>query len=778
MEGVRTRKVDLVFILLILISIAALVNVSMLNSQYLSGTSEQAIATAEAYSLDTGEKFAGRFGYVKEKTAAIAATARAATAGNLNETLRSYLETDDKREINRLRYFNGDKEYDMDGNEVAEENEQVLSMRSQNAVATYGLIYGVGGTVPSVACYCPVENSNELDGLVVFYSQEVILSAKESLNKDKLDFTELSVICSGNRPELQIVSVLHDKSGTIDENTALLDFMETLSGDTIPSEQIKKAVGKTDSPVFPTEINNERYIVYVGKPSPKDTGLYVVNLYRESVIYSSGLALMETSIITMALLMAVIVLFTVYYIIAQRRINAKIEALDTVNPILHCPTLKKFERDAKELLNLHKTTTFAVVVSHLQHFAYLNETYGDAVSAAVLRKLRDVFKNAMTDGETFAHLDNGEFVMLLHYSAEENLENRLISLYGVAKKHYIGDEIPSDYDIKLLFGIYRVDRSSDTTVSKMVEKAIKVSDLPTRTDVNKVCTFYDENLRSDYMMKAEIENKMEAALKSGEFRLFYQPKYNLINDRIDGAEILVRWYNSETKNYRSPAAFLPVFEENGFISKLDRQIYFTACENIAKWIEEGRKIYPISVNISRVTAIQPDFLEYYTMVKKHFNIADGFITLEFTESFAYENYEYLTRVAKDLKKAGFLCSIDDFGTGYSTYNILKQLEMDEIKLDKFFLDAGAAEEKDSIISQSIIDLGKKLGLKTTQEGVETIEDLRRLRAMGCNVIQGYFFAKPMSSNDYKKFIDDFAEKNPVIAAEKEYAETHKNGAKA
>ena len=140
--------------------------------------------------------------------------------------------------------------------------------------------------------------------------------------------------------------------------------------------------------------------------------------------------------------------------------------------------------------------------------------------------------------------------------------------------------------------------------------------------------------------------------------------------------------------------------------------------------------------------------------------------MEFTESFAYENYEYLATVANRLRSAGFLCSIDDFGTGYSTYNVLKLLNMDEIKFDKFFLDKGISEKTDRVILKSVIDMGKTLGLKTTQEGVETIEDLQMLREMGCRIIQGYFFAKPMSSSDYNVFIENFAKENPILAAEK------------
>ena len=769
MDQFKTRRGDIIFVLLILMSIVAMVNVIVLNSQYSSVSSEQAIATAEAYALDSSEKFAGKFDYVREITQAVAATAKPSTsASDVHHTLNTIVSADDKKNIIEARYFNGENEYDKNGNLYEGESVYVIGMRNKKQVATYGIIYDELGNKPSVACYCPIEDCAVADGVVIYFSQDVILSVKGELDKNKLESSELSAICCENyKNELQMLTVLYDKTGTVEDNDSLLKYMEDLSGDTMPSSKIKEAILRGGEETLTIPINSENYIVAIGRANSTDTGLYVVNVYREKVIYAEGLTLMETSIITMSLLLGVIGLFIIYYVVSRKRLYARIEALDTINPVLQCPTLLKFERDAKEILAAHRLTQFAFVVPHLQHYNYLNEKYGDAASTAVLRHLRDVFKNAMTHGETYGHIGNGEFVLLIHYNAEENIEKRLLSLYTVAKKHYLGDEIPEDYDIKLLFGIYKVERNVNLSVSKMVERAVKVSDVPARTDVNKVCNFYDEHGRSDYMIKADIENRMESALQTGEFRLFYQPKYNLKNDRIDGAEILVRWYNSETKNYRSPAEFLPVFEENGFIAKLDRQIYYTACENTANWIKEGRKIYPISVNISRVTAIQPDFIDYYVMVKKFFNIADGFITLEFTESFAYENYEYLSTIAQKLRKAGFLCSIDDFGTGYSSFNILKLLEMDEIKLDKFFLDKGASKEKDDIISESMIAIGNKMGLKTTQEGVETLEDLKKLRAMGCKVIQGYFFAKPMSSNDYKKFIDNFALKNPILAAEEE-----------
>ena len=145
-------------------------------------------------------------------------------------------------------------------------------------------------------------------------------------------------------------------------------------------------------------------------------------------------------------------------------------------------------------------------------------------------------------------------------------------------------------------------------------------------------------------------------------------------------------------------------------------------------------------------------MTYYKKVKEKFGIRDGFVTLEFTESFAYENYEYLSKIVTELHAAGFKCSLDDFGTGYSSYNILKTLDMDEIKLDKFFLDKGVDDARDEMILSSVVNIVKRMGVKVTQEGVENKEDFEKLKAMGCDVIQGFYFSKPMKYVDYLEFV--------------------------
>lgn len=763
----KFNKGDLLFVVLLLVSIAALVNVFVLMSQYSSGTTDQALLMASAYAEDAGGKFVKRMDVIREKTQSIATMAAAAADVETLTDFLSDLQYDDAYNSyidNDIHLFAGDKEYDQHYHELETELPEVLAMRREGVLATYGMIYKVMS--PCVACYCPVTGSEVIDGIVVYFLKETALNFADELDEDKLQYASLMALCSQNYTGAHVQTVLADKTGTVKENSSFLEAIATLTNDVAPSALISTTLDKGKTETQSVRFNGEQYVMSIQCANPTDKGLYVIALYRDREVYSSSYSLVETAIITMAIMLAVLFVFAVYFVVSRRRLSKRIEQINMENPDLHCPTVQHFERETKQLLSQNRNTTYAVVVSHIQHFAYIVEKHGDGGAQNILRHISNVYASSLAEGETYGHIVDGEFAILLHYSDEKRLENRLTSVYALARKHTEGDGMPKDYDLKMLFGVYKVE-DHNQAVQKMIDNAISVADMPTRTDINQICTFYDDTARSSYMKKAEIENRMEQALASGEFRVFYQPKYNLDDDRIDGAELLVRWYDPQTMNYRSPAEFLPVFEENGFIAKLDRHIYYTACETVAKWIEEGKRIFPISVNISRVTAIQPDFLTYYIKVKNHFNIADHFITLEFTESFAYENYDYLSIVAKELRKAGFLCSIDDFGTGYSTYNVLKLLDMDEIKLDKFFLDRGAHAEVDRLILDSVITMGKNMKLKVTQEGVETLEELEMLREEGCNVIQGYYFARPMSGNDYAAFIERFYQENPILKAERE-----------
>ena len=261
-----------------------------------------------------------------------------------------------------------------------------------------------------------------------------------------------------------------------------------------------------------------------------------------------------------------------------------------------------------------------------------------------------------------------------------------------------------------------------------------------------------EDVNQEHIRRQRIEATMESALENGEFRLFLQPKYSIAHDRIDSAEALVRWFDPKKGTYTFPAEFISQLETNGFIARLDHYMFIQVCEYFKSATEKGEQVYPISVNVSRVTATQEDFLTYYIDNKKKYGIADDFLTLELTESFAIEDNARLFELVEALHKNGIRCSIDDFGSGYSSFDLLRKVKMDEIKIDRDLLTPGFDAQRDKTLHKMLIDLSRSFGMTVVQEGVETAEQFELVKELGCEVVQGYYYAKPIPLEEYRIFI--------------------------
>lgn len=501
-----------------------------------------------------------------------------------------------------------------------------------------------------------------------------------------------------------------------------------------------------------TQIEGESYVFTVYSLGSGGGNLFLLSLYDMRVLYGEGYTLISTIYGAIGILSFAAALGLLAFIVSQAKMQRDILRLATVDDELDCPTRRGFENNAESILARNKVTQFAVVILQIQSFDYISEKFGEAEKLSVLKYIRNVCFHSLVAAETFAYIKDGQFLLLLHYRDRKALTSKLSGVYNqIVKYDGFSD---GEYKLNVSYSIYEIDRSEKQSVRRMVDKA-KIVESEAFTNASAASfNYYGDIVKENYVRRAEIEGRMQKALENNEFHLFYQPKYNLEKKTIDGSEILVRWFDSKIDAYRSPSEFLPLFEENGFINKIDRFVFYRACQNIAEAREKRLTVFPISVNVSRVTAIQPDFLAYYTRIKRKFSVKDNFITLEFTESFAYENYEYLAEIIKQLKSEGFLCSLDDFGTGYSSFSVLKELEMDEIKLDKVFLEKSSRPDRDEMLLQSVIEMAKKTGAKVTQEGVEEKRQFDKLVSYGCDVIQGYYFARPMKYVDYRKFVED------------------------
>lgn len=605
-------------------------------------------------------------------------------------------------------------------------------------------IFQYGNNLMSVAAYSAVD-SNVCDGLLLVYDiidlKQYLQNADESV-KDIFGLTDFSALC-----KFDGIIIDEGNTGYIRERlfNRVFNKSEEIVGD------VEKALMGSEIKSFLYSKSSERYVLCVNPFGVKYGGLSLVCAYSLKSVFGDGYATMQTiwsSIIGLGVVSGIMIAFFVISTITARR---KEYQREMINPTLNCSTLRKFENDSGDLIKRNHASDFAFVSIKVTNFGFFLEKIGDDETLKLIKGIDSIVRHALQIGETYAYDGEGAFYLLLHFKNKQLFNERLKLVY--LKITSLNQMFKGDYKIVTSLSVYEVEKGVKQTVKKMLDKLDMVEGITSTHASSLTINYYDEMMRENFIKRAEIEGRMEHALENSEFHLFYQPKFNLHTHNMDGSEILIRWYDPEIEKYHLPGEFLPVFEENGFISKLDRFVLYKACENIAGRIAKRQICYPISVNVSRVTAAQSDFLEYYVRIKNKFNIKDNFITLEFTESFAYENYETLQNLVEKLHENGFLCSIDDFGTGYSSYNILKTLPMDEIKLDKFFLKKGRSEECDRLLLKSVIDMLKAIGSKVTQEGVETKEELHLLESFGCDVIQGFYFSKPLKYVDYCTFIE-------------------------
>ena len=275
------------------------------------------------------------------------------------------------------------------------------------------------------------------------------------------------------------------------------------------------------------------------------------------------------------------------------------------------------------------------------------------------------------------------------------------------------------------------------------------------------CVFYSEDMRGLALRQLDIESRMENALRGSQFKLYFQPKVDIQNGNcVHGAEVLARWLDGD--RLVPPCDFIPLFERNGFIVQLDRYMFSQACAWLQQRIRSGKEPLNIAVNVSRLSIMQDDFLQYYSNIKERYAIPDDLLELECTESLALFD-ERFRELVLELQKRGFRCSLDDFGAGFSSLNVLKELPIDVLKLDMLFLRKSQDLKRERIVVSNVIAMAQQLSIRTVAEGVESAEQVEFLRAKGCNLVQGYVFARPMPEADFEALLDSLGDRAMPLA---------------
>lgn len=402
---------------------------------------------------------------------------------------------------------------------------------------------------------------------------------------------------------------------------------------------------------------------------------------------------------------------------------------------------RKFFTETRKMLDANPDTEYVLIRTDVDQFSLLNSFWGEKVGDEFLIRIARGIEQQIKQFETatYGRINADNFCACVPYE-KEKIDKELEK----ARKAIIS--FKQDYFIKPTFGIYIITERS-MPIQGMYER-VAMAAKTCKGKYNTYVGYYDKDMRNAASREQEIINEMQNALDSGQFVPFIQTQYDLKTNRPYGGEALVRWMHPQ-KGMISPREFIPVFERNGFIGKLDYYMWESVCRCLRRWTDEGYQPAPISVNISRANMYNPNIVSIIDGLVKKYNISPKLLNLELTESAYMDNPDAMREIVKSLQEKGFLVLMDDFGSGYSSLNTLKDIAVDVLKIDMKFLSGNDENERSERILSSIIRMAGWLSIPVIVEGVETAHQVDFLRSIGCGYIQGYFFARPMPVKDYE-----------------------------
>ncbi len=432
-----------------------------------------------------------------------------------------------------------------------------------------------------------------------------------------------------------------------------------------------------------------------------------------------------------------------YRSVNQGKLNGVVaDYLATYDELTGIYNKQAFYAKTKEMLLDNPDKNFDLLRINIERFKVLNDLFGESTGDKLLRYIGKFLKEINLPLCVSGRLYADNFVVC--YEAGKGDSRRMINTLQM-----VADSFAINNRTILSFGLYRIDDKT-LPVSVMCDRANMALWKAKGNFKNPYCE-YDEKMRQQVLKEQKIINAMERAIQNKEFTLYLQPKYDIEKGTIIGAEALVRWISLEN-GFISPGDFIPVFENNGFVYEVDKFIWEESCRYLRKWLDEGREVHPISVNVSRIDLYTPKLVQHLVNLREKYQLPSQYLELEITESAYTEDPEQIITITRQLREAGFVILMDDFGTGYSSLNMLKDIQIDVLKLDMGFLKSSDYSAKGGNILTAILKMAESLKMQTIAEGVETKEQVEFLKSIGCRYVQGFYYSKPLPVGEFEKLI--------------------------
>ncbi len=514
--------------------------------------------------------------------------------------------------------------------------------------------------------------------------------------------------------------------------------------DTVAEIRSKLAAGESGHSRYTIRGNN-RILHYVPTGINDWTLFYVV---PEFVVSQTTSGILTSTTLLVIVILAVFLMLLIAIWLIQKRNMKKIAEMALTDELTGAPNLARFKLDAQQMVKENPKVKYVLCKMDVNRFKLINQVYGFSFGDWVLKNIVQALQSTVqANVEYFAKVNIDEFLWLHAYTTEDALQER-VQQFRRELRRLMGEDF--HYEIRFVSGYYYMSYENCTDIAVAIERA-NIAHRKAKHTGRDVC-IYDEELIEEALRNKEIEDKMESALSGGEFAVYLQPKYALETSKIAGAEALVRWQDSSNGKFIYPGEFISLFEENGFVTKLDVYMFQQVCRLMQRWIQQGIAPVKISVNFSRKHLQHTFFVEQLCEIADQYDIPHHLLEIELTESVILENEKQLISFIDELHTNGFLLSMDDFGTGYSSLGLLKNISVDEIKIDRSFFLASEDSKRAKAVLTHVIRMAKDLKIETVAEGVESRETVDFLKELGCDMVQGYYFDRPMPTQEFERKI--------------------------